>query len=57
MSNTVSSFNLLTEEECSKVLSTVYELKEFWLKRNPDIPFYTLGAASYLDAVKEPQDY
>ena len=57
MSNTVSSLNLLTEEECSKIRSTVYELKEFWLKRNPDIPFYTLGAASYLDAAIEPQDY
>ena len=56
-SSTVSSLNLLAEDECSKVRSTVYELKEFWLKRNPDIPFYTLGAASYLDAAKAPQDY
>jgi len=57
ISNPVSSLNLLAEEECSQVRSTVYELKEFWLKRNPDIPFYTLGAASYLDATIEPQNY
>jgi hypothetical protein len=50
ISNTISSLNWLAEEECSQVRSTVYELKELWLKRNPDIPFYTLGTASYLDA-------
>jgi hypothetical protein len=57
ISNTVSSLNLLAEKECSQVRSTVYELKELWVKRNPDIPFYTLGVASYLDAAIEPQDY
>lgn len=53
----LTRLNLLTQEECQKVRSIVYELKEFWLKRNSYLPFYTLGAASYIDAAKDKQDY
>lgn len=52
-----ASLNLLSEDECSKVRSTVYEVQEFWLKRNLYLPFYTLGVASYLDAAQSPPDY
>lgn len=29
----------------------MHDLKSYWIKRDPWVPFYTLGAASYLDAV------
>lgn len=57
MVDTISSLRLFTQEECWEVRSIVYELKECWLKRNPYLPFYTLGAASYIDAAKDQQDY
>jgi hypothetical protein len=53
----LSDINLLTQEECSKVCSVVYGLKEFWIQRHPLLPFYTLGAASYLDAASGGSDY
>lgn len=52
-----TQLNLLTQEECQKVRSIIYELKEYWLKRDPYLPFYTLGSASYIDAAKDKQDY
>ncbi len=55
--NKASSLSMLTQSECQEVRSVVYELKECWLNRSPCIPFYTLGAASYIDAVQEQQDY
>ncbi|MEG4394918.1 hypothetical protein [Microcoleus sp. BROC3] len=57
MNEKINSFSVLTEQEAQKVRSTVCELKEFWIERNPDMPFYTLGAASYIDAAKDRQDY
>ena len=57
MNDTISRLSLLTEQECWEVRSVVQELKDFWLQRNPTLPFYTLGAASYLDAVEDQQDY
>ena len=53
----INNIGLLTQEECQKVRSVVYDLKKFWIKRNSIFPFYTLGAASYLDAVKKPEKY
>ena len=29
----------------------MFELRNFWIQRQPHIPFYTLAAASYIDAV------
>jgi hypothetical protein len=40
---------LLTAEECSTVRHVVHDLKTFWCTRSAR-PFYTLGAASYIDA-------
>lgn len=44
---------LLTEAECETVAEEVFALRELWVHRNPEGPFYTLGAASYLDAAGE----
>lgn len=57
MVDKISSLSLLTLSECREIGSLVYALKECWLKRNSSIPFYTLGAASYIDAAKNQQDY
>ncbi|MGD1909807.1 MAG: hypothetical protein ACFB2X_02745 [Rivularia sp. (in: cyanobacteria)] len=51
--DSVSTIDLLTEEECLKIRSVVDNLQEYWVQRAPDLPFYSLGAASYLDAVED----
>lgn len=43
-------FPLLSDEECAGYLSKVHALSEYWTRREFDTVFYTLGAASYLDA-------
>jgi len=43
-------FPLLSEEECAMYLKRVHELSSYWTRREFDTVFYTLGAASYLDA-------
>jgi hypothetical protein len=57
MVDKISSLSVLTLSECQEIRSLVYALKEFWLKRNSFVPFYTLGAASYIDAAQNQQDY
>lgn len=52
---TFHSIPMLSESECQTVRSTIYELKQDWIRRNSFLPFYTLGAASYLDAAKTEQ--
>lgn len=47
----------LTEQECQEIRTEIYGLKADWLRRNPYLPFYTLGAASYIDAVQSPESY
>src|SRR4029079_6256867 len=42
---------LLSIDECRRVRRTVEELRGRWLQRSPTTPFYTLGTASYLDAI------
>ncbi len=48
---------VLTELECQEIRSAIYALKADWLRRNPYLPFYTLGAASYIDAAQNVQTY
>jgi hypothetical protein len=46
-------YECLTEEEVKKTLELVHSLKEWWEARaGKGIPFYTLGAASYIDAAE-----
>ena len=40
---------VLTLQECSQVADAVESLRTHWVHRSTDLPFYTLGAASYLD--------
>lgn len=53
----INSINLLSNLECEKTSSIVYSLKESWIHRHAFAPYYTLGAASYLDAKKNSHNY
>lgn len=48
---------VLTNEECDRVRETIMLLRPSWRSRDPWVPFYTLGAASYLDAVGKAPSY
>jgi hypothetical protein len=40
----------LSADECAAATAAIFELQEHWVQRLPNIPFFTLGAASYMDA-------
>jgi hypothetical protein len=42
---------IFSESECAQIREKVHELRHLWISRNTLVPFYTLGAASYLDGV------
>ncbi|MGK0186197.1 MAG: hypothetical protein ACI9R3_001980 [Verrucomicrobiales bacterium] len=42
--------HVLDSEECTKLRQQIFDLREHWVQRHPQVPFYTLGTASYLDA-------
>lgn len=46
----VSELSVLTGDECRAAAGEVLALEGRWTRRNPDLPIYTLGTASYLDA-------
>ncbi|MGE3804902.1 MAG: hypothetical protein AB7K24_09545 [Gemmataceae bacterium] len=49
----VRAYPLLSADECRRVAATVHDLKSYWKQRHPEVPFFTLGIASYLDAQQE----
>lgn len=55
----IGQFDFLTLEESSQVHDKIIALKKYWVNRAMDMePFYTLGAASYLDSSKnDDSDY
>lgn len=55
----LEDLQVLSSEECKKVHKSLYSLRSFWIERGMGYgaPFYTLGAASYLDAVKDQESY
>jgi hypothetical protein len=53
----INEVDLLSIEECQKIRSTVYNLREFWIRRHPVLPFYTLGLASPYDVPKDKLGY
>jgi hypothetical protein len=53
----LTQYDFLSAEECKRTLDIVLALKEFWVNRGSGfLPFYTLGAASYLDASSQSQE-
>ncbi len=48
---------LLASPECAAVRDEVLTLRDLWVQRHPQLPFFTLGAPSYLDAVEDATAY
>jgi hypothetical protein len=48
---------LLDESECFDVVRKVQNLRQYWTPRHEELPFYTLGQASYIDAVRDREKY
>jgi len=48
--HSLSNAPILSDSECDVVRRQIFALRESWTQRHPDVPFYTLGTASYLDA-------
>ena len=48
---------LLSAAECAAARETVFALSERWIARHALVPFFTLGAASYLDAGRRAPSY
>jgi hypothetical protein len=49
------AISILNTDECSRVHRTIHDLRREWIMRgNPEHPFYTVGAASYIDATSPP---
>lgn len=53
----ISNIPLLSDAECGQVRDTLMALRGRWLGRHPAMPFYTLGAASYIDALGDAPAY
>ncbi len=54
----ISTRAILTEEECTQVHRTVHELCNHWTRRAlAPYPFFSLGAASYMDATEKSDEY
>lgn len=53
----ITEIELLTEQECLEVQAGIHNLKKLWVQPKPDLPAYTLGAASYIDAALDKVDY
>jgi hypothetical protein len=46
----IAKLRVLDSEECRAVRDAVVVLRRHWQRRSAEYPFFTLGAASYLDA-------
>ncbi len=53
----MAELEVLDPHECTRALHAVDALRERWTRRNPAFPFFTLGAASYLDAAASRAGY
>ena len=52
----IVNIDVLTIAECQVVRDTVQRMGTSWVRRS-DLPFFTLGAASYMDAARNKADY
>ncbi len=49
----VSQYDCLSSDECLQIRRELHALRDRWEPRLGDLPFYSLGAASYMDAGKK----
>ncbi len=59
MPDCIKSYAFLSPEDSDKIVESVFALQEYWINRSDyfDYPFFTLGAASYLDAQQNNEEY
>jgi hypothetical protein len=48
----IDSVPLLDEAGCQRLRDDLFAIRDLWEARHAELPFFTLGAASYLDASK-----
>ena len=48
---------LLDTQQCERVVEEILALRAHWTARDESVPFFTLGAASYLDARQSESAY
>jgi hypothetical protein len=53
----ISLHEVLRREECENLRNQVLALREHWTQRGEGSPFFTLGAAAYLDATGQREAY
>jgi hypothetical protein len=56
-SDDMAELEILDAAECARALEAVDAVRERWTRRNPMFPFFTLGAASYIDAAASREGY
>lgn len=49
--------NMLGVHDLFRVYRRIHYLRDHWIRRNEDLPSYTLGAAAYLDSVPDRNVY
>jgi hypothetical protein len=57
MSSPFHRENLFAPEEARQMRGVVHDLRQVWIIRDPELPFFTLGAAAYLDVPLGPALY
>lgn len=53
----LAELNVLDAEQCERALKTIDSIRANWTQRHPALPFFTLGAASYIDAASSREIY
>lgn len=53
----ISHIPMLERAACASIIAAIDAQRAHWLQRDAALPFYTLGATSYLDALNDPQLY
>ena len=58
MSLILAEIDILSPPECEAICTTIHKHRNLWIPRKGALPFYTLGAASYLDGSRVfPENY
>lgn len=57
MAEQITELAILDGDECARASAEIHVLRDRWIRRSPALPFFTLSAASYLDAPANPVFY
>lgn len=53
----IEDIAMLAESECAELRRQILQLRPYWIQRLPDLPMYSLGAATYLDMAQGESHY